>query len=113
MVSHSESARIARDYQTHCAVAPDLIFGWDAAESRRKPNPYPVLETMRRFQLKKQEILVVDDLKPRLDMAKSCHVSFAAAGWSHLIPEIRDYMRRNSDFYFATVDAFREFILAA
>lgn len=113
VVSHSEREQIVRDYQLHCAIMPDLIFGWEQKAERRKPNPYPVLETMKRFQLERDAILVLDDLKPGLVMARSCGVSFAAAGWSHLIPEIGDYMRANADYYFATVDSFREFILSA
>ncbi len=43
---------------------------------------------------------MVDDLKPGLDMAKSCEVDFACAGWSHIVPDIIEYMSKNSDFYF-------------
>jgi phosphoglycolate phosphatase/pyrophosphatase PpaX len=68
---------------------------------------------MKRFNLNTDEILVLDDLKPGLDMARSCNVTFAGAGWSHIIPEIEDYMRRNSDYYFSTVEEFKRLILAA
>jgi phosphoglycolate phosphatase/pyrophosphatase PpaX len=43
-------------------------------------------------------------------MARSCNVEFAAAGWSHAIPEIENYMRSNSDYYFSKVDEFKNFI---
>ena len=66
---------------------------------------------MRRFELNKDEILVVDDLKPGLIMAKSCDIDFAGAGWSHLIPEIKEYMMKSSDYYFTTVEALSKFIL--
>lgn len=112
VVSHSESVQIMRDYIIHCNLTPDLIFGWELEEHQRKPNPYPVIEIMKNFNLSNNEILVLDDLKPGLDMARSCNVSFAAAGWSHIVPEIENYMRKNSDFYFSTVDAFKEFILS-
>jgi phosphoglycolate phosphatase/pyrophosphatase PpaX len=52
----------------------------------------------------------VDDSKPGLMMARSCNVDFAAAGWSHALPRIENYMRMNSDYYFSTVDEFSEFI---
>jgi phosphoglycolate phosphatase/pyrophosphatase PpaX len=68
---------------------------------------------MKRFDLDSQEILVVDDLKPGLDMARSCNIPFVGAGWSHIIPEIKDYMKINSDYYFTTVESFKEFILSA
>lgn len=111
VVSHSESEQIVRDYMLNCNLSPDLIFGWELEEKQRKPSPYPIIEIMRRFNLDNNEILVVDDLKPGLDMARSCNVTFAAAGWSHIIPEIKNYMKANSDYYFSTVDSLKEFIV--
>lgn len=112
VVSHSEKELIARDYMLNCKLEPDLIFGWDVEENKRKPSPYPILEIMRSFNLSNDEILVVDDLKPGLDMARSCNVAFAGAGWSHIVPEIKAYMKINSDFYFSTVDDLREFVFS-
>lgn len=111
VVSHSESQHIIRDYAKHCGFKPDIIFGWELDEHQRKPNSYPIIETMKKFNLSNKEMLVLDDLKPGLDMARSCNVEFAAAGWSHSVPEIEEYMRNNSDYYFSTVDEFKEFIL--
>ena len=112
VVSHSESEQILRDYNIHCGLSPDLIFGWELEEYQRKPNPYPIIEIMKKFNLNSNEMLVIDDLKPGLDMARSCNVKFAAAGWSHIIPEIEDYMRNNSDYYFPTVEILKKFILS-
>lgn len=111
VVSHSERQQILRDYNAHCHVEPDMIFGWELEASMRKPSPYPLKEIMGTFNLKPEEILVVDDLKPGLVMARSCGVDFAGAGWSHTIPEIASYMRKHGDFYFEKVDMFRDFIL--
>ena len=36
---------------------------------------------MRRGGFTREELLMLDDLKPGYDMAKSCGVDFAAAGW--------------------------------
>lgn len=112
VVSHSESSRIKRDYETHCDFCPDLIFGWELEETQRKPNPYPVLEIMKRFGLMETEVLVVDDLKPGLEMAKACNVEFAGVGWSHRIHEIECFMTANANYYFSSIDMFREFILS-
>lgn len=112
VVSHSESEQIVRDYMLNCNLTPDLIFGWELEEQQRKPNPYPIIEIMRRFNLKSNDILVVDDLKPGLDMARSCNTTFAGAGWSHIIPEIKEYMKINSDYYFSTISSFKKFILS-
>ena len=113
VVSHSENEQIKRDYMKNCGIIPDMIFGWDKDEQKRKPSPYPVMEIMKNFKLDNNEILVVDDLKPGLDMARSCSAAFAAAGWSHIhiIPDIRNYMKENSDYYFTTIDEFKKFIL--
>ena len=54
---------------------------------------------------------MLDDLKPGLEMAKSCDVDFAAAGWSHSIPEIKEQMKRESKYYFETVEQFNQFVL--
>lgn len=113
VVSHSESEQIKRDYMLNCNLSPDMIFGWELEEHQRKPSPYPIIEIMKSFDLDSNEMLVVDDLKPGLDMAKSCDVAFAGAGWSHIIPEIKEYMQLNSDYYFTTVEALKEFILSA
>lgn len=86
VVSHSESSHIIRDYTSHCGFEPDLIFGWELDEDKRKPNPYAIVETMKTYDLSNREILVVDDSKPGLMMARSCNVDFAAAGWSHALP---------------------------
>ena len=111
VVSHSESQHIIRDYTKHCGLKPDLIFGWEFDEHQRKPNSYPIIEIMKSFNLSNTEILVLDDSKLGLDMARSCNVEFAAAGWSHSVPGIEKYMRENSDYYFSTIDEFRKFIL--
>lgn len=111
VVSHSESQQILRDYQTKCKLTPELIFGWELAEHQRKPYPYPVREILKCFNLKEDEVLVLDDLKPGLVMARSCGVTFASAGWSHTIPAIKEYMTANSDYYFSTVASLRKFIL--
>lgn len=112
VVSHSESEQIIRDYNLHCNLSPDLIFGWELEEHQRKPSSYPIIQVMERYNLKSDEVLVLDDLKPGLDMARSCNVPFAAAGWSHIIPEIENYMRNNSDYYFSSVEEFRNHIFS-
>ena len=53
---------------------------------------------------------MVDDMKGGYDMAKACGVPFACAGWSHDLPEIRDYMKQNCDIYFETVDDFKKYL---
>jgi phosphoglycolate phosphatase/pyrophosphatase PpaX len=112
VVSHSESLQIVRDYMLNCKLEPDIIFGWELEEYQRKPNPYPIKETIKKFNLQNSDAIVVDDLKPGLDMARSCNIAFAGAGWSQGVPEIREYMEHNSDYYFTTVDDLKRFIFS-
>lgn len=109
--SHSESNQIKRDYIHNCGIIPDKIFGWDLKEEERKPNTFSIKETMRIFNLKEKDILMVDDLKPGLDMAKACNVDFASAGWSHTIPEIIKFMMENSTYYLKEINELRDLII--
>jgi beta-phosphoglucomutase-like phosphatase (HAD superfamily) len=114
VVSHSEAAIIRGHYQAAgdgAAFVPDLVFGWEEPAERRKPSPWPVQEIQRAYGLAPQELLVVDDLKPGVLMAKAAGVPVAAAGWSHDIPEIRAYMERECVAYFRSVAEFREYVL--
>ncbi|MFD2925328.1 HAD family hydrolase [Halobacillus naozhouensis] len=110
VVSHSERSRIERDYAVHCGFSPDAIFGWELKEHQRKPHAYPINQIITQFDLKETDALVLDDLRPGMMMARSCNIDFAAAGWSHRIPDIKEQMKRESDYYFETVQAFKDFI---
>jgi len=111
VVSHSEKERILRDYKIHGAPKPDMVFGWDENPAKRKPSPYPLEEIMKEFKLMPSEMLMVDDLKPGLQMARSAGVDFAAAGWAYEIPKIKDFMETESDYYFETIIEFKDIIL--
>jgi phosphoglycolate phosphatase/pyrophosphatase PpaX len=113
VVSHSEPDIILRHYReagNGCPL-PDLVFGWDAEEERRKPSPWPVLETLRRLNVQPAQALVLDDLKPGVIMARRAGVAAAGAGWAHRIPEIREYMRASCLAFFETVAEFSSFLL--
>lgn len=103
VVSHSFSDKIIRDYIHNDLPMPDVIYGWEEPKDERKPSPVPLQKIMQQFNLKPEEILVVDDLKPGLTMARSAHVPFAAAGWCFDIPENKAYMKEHADYYFDSV----------
>ena len=114
VVSHSETDIITRHYKMATdgsLFLPDLIHGWSTDESKRKPHPFPVWDIMEQYHLDREEILVVDDLKPGVLMAKAAGVAVAAAAWSHQIDEIQCYMKDSCDYYFQQVDEFARFIL--
>ena len=110
VVSHSERNIIIRDYHKNAEFKPDLIFGWDFDENKRKPHPYPVYEILKTFKLKPEEALVIDDLKPAVLMARESGVSVGGAGWAHNIKQIKEYMVRECDFYFSSIKDLSTFL---
>ena len=112
VVSHSCRENIERDYSALFGFQPDLIFGWELPPEHRKPQPWPVLETARRFGLRPDEILVVDDLRPGCDMACAAGAAFAAAGWSHSIPELERELRARSDAYCKSVRELSDYLFS-
>lgn len=110
VVSHSNAQNIRRDYASAGAAEPDLVFGWELGEGKRKPAPYPLQKIMEEFGLKPSDLLVIDDLKPGLEMAEQCRVDFACAGWSHDILKISEYMKQNSAYYFRKVPDLEHFL---
>ena len=110
VVSHSFSDSIRRAYEANGLPMPDRVFGWEYPRELRKPSPWPLFRLMEEFDLRPEEMIVVDDLKPGYDMAQAAGVPFAGAGWANDIPEIESFMRENCDRYFKTVREFREFL---
>ena len=110
VASHSLEKNIRRDYAANDLPQPDLVFGWDLPMEQRKPNPFALEEIMRIYRLGPEELLMIDDLKPGYDMAVRCGVDFAAAGWANDIEEIERFMRRNSRYYFKTVEELDKFL---
>ena len=110
VISHSTAWNIRRDYKANGLPEPDLVFGWEQPPERRKPNPWPLEELMRRLSLRPSELLMIDDLKPGYDMARACGVDFAAVGWANDIPQIERFMRENCRLYFKTVEELSAFL---
>lgn len=82
VVSHSSIVNITRDYETHFGIQPDDIYGWDLPEHQRKPSTYPLEQIMKKYNLKPDDLLVVDDLKPAWVMCHNAGVPIAFAAWS-------------------------------
>lgn len=108
VVSHSFEQHIMDEYKHNNLPMPDRIFGWDQPREERKPAPHPVLAVMKEYGLKPEEVLVIDDLKPGLDMARAAGVPFAAAGWCFDVPQNTRYMQENADFWFSSVEELAE-----
>ena len=110
VVSHSFTENILRDYRENDLPEPDMIFGWESPPEQRKPSVYPLVQIMKAFSMKPEELLVVDDLKPGYDMAKAAGVPFAAAGWANDIESIEQFMRKNCGLYFKKVKSLRDWL---
>jgi len=116
VVSHSDKDLIERDYKTNGffgeeSFLPDMIFGWTTDATKRKPNPWPVITSLELFGIAPKDSIIIDDLKPGVIMGKNAGVDIVAAGWSHNIPEIKQYMKENTIAYFNSVEEFRNFLL--
>lgn len=111
VVSHSSSRNITRDYELHFGILPDAIYGCDLPEDLQKPNPYPLEDIMRRYGLKPEELLVVDDMKLAWRMAHPLCVPIAFAAWGKAdFPEMAQEMRDLCEFTFETTKSLEEFL---
>lgn len=111
VVSHSEADNISRHYAINGkGVKPDIIFGWDYDEAKRKPSVWPVEQIIKRWSFKKEEMLMVDDLKPGLEMSQNAGIKIAGAGWGQHVPEIKAHMSEHCDYYFHEVSDLADFI---
>ncbi len=115
VISHSEKDVIENHYRAarNPPFLPDLVFGWEHDEKRRKPSPWPVQEALRKLGLEPGQALILDDLKPGILMSRATGVPAAAAGWSHQVPEIESYMKTHAVAYFSRVDDLRAFLLTS
>ena len=113
VVSHSNSVTIRRDYKHHFGFEPDLIFGWELGTDKRKPAPWPLEQIMARFDLVPGQLLMVDDLKPGWQMAKTCGVPFAFAGWGCEVESVRSFMKQNADYYLQQVQELEAIVLGS
>ncbi len=110
VISHSFDFNIKRDYEANGLPMPDMIFGWECPPEQRKPSTHALEVIADKYGLKPSEMVVVDDLKPGYDMARAYDVTFVGAGWSNDIPEIREFMKKNSDYYFTKVEELYDFL---
>ena len=108
--SHSVTENIQRDYKKNQLPEPDIIYGWDIPKEMRKPAPGTLFDLMKRYDLRPEEILVVDDLKPGYDMARGAGVDFAAAGWAYDIPEISGFMSKYGDYFLKDVGQLKKIL---
>lgn len=111
VVSHSHIDNILRDYRTHFGIEPDTVYGWELPPKQRKPNSYPLLDIMERYDLRPEEILVVDDMKLACQMAQPLNIEVAYSGWNGLgIAEIDTEMKNLCDYSFESTEKLYNFL---
>lgn len=112
VVSQSSQENILRDYRVHFGFQPDAVYGWDLPPEHRKPSPWAIEQVMKQYGFTPEQLLVVDDMKPAVDMARAAGVKIAFAGWGRLeYPEICAQMNTLCDFTFIDVDSLQHFLL--
>lgn len=114
VISHSPADVIRRHYAEHPladGIRPDVVFGWDDDRARRKPSPWPAHQALEQLGVEAGEALVLDDLRPGVEMARAAGVAVAAAGWGHSVPIVQDYMRRECDYFLPDVASLAELLM--
>ena len=109
--SMAAQENILRDYRTHFGLEPDRIFGWDLPEAYRKPHPWALQQIRAEFGFRPEEILVVDDMKFAVPMARSAGCPIAFAGWGRkAFPQICREMESLCDFSFYSTEELEKFL---
>ncbi len=111
VVSMSTEENILRDYQTHFGFEPNMIFSCELPEQLRKPNTYPLEQIQKQYGIDPEDILVVDDMKFAVEMARNAGCPIAFAGWSRKeFPQIGKEMEYVCDYHFYSIEEFRKFL---
>ena len=110
VVTHSFDSTVRRDYEANSLPQPELVFGWEQPKERRKPSVWPVEETMRRLNLNREDLLMIDDLRPGYEMAKAAGIDFAAARWANDIEQIDGFMLNMCGRIFKSVEELGRFL---
>lgn len=109
--SQSAQINILRDYRAHFGLEPDEIFGWDLEPEHRKPSPYAIRRVMEKYSLSPADILVIDDMKPAVEMARRGGVQIAFAGWGRAeFPQICWEMETLCDHSFYSTESLEKFL---
>lgn len=109
--SLSTSEIIERDFLHHFGFLPDAIYDYDLPSHQRKPNTYALTDLLERFQLKPQDILMVDDMKLGWQMAKAVGADTAFAGWSKTdFPALMEEMQGICDYSFHCAKDLEKFL---
>lgn len=111
VVSMSSEENILRDYRTHFGFEPDLVFGCDLPEELRKPSTYALEQIKQHFGFSSNELLVLDDMKFAVSMARAAGCPIGFAGWSRKdFPAICREMENLCDSSFYSAEDLEKFL---
>lgn len=111
VVSQSAQENIIRDYEAHFGVHPDDIFGWDLEPEHRKPNPWALEQIMEKYHLSPAQLLVIDDMKAAVGMARAVGCPIAFSGWGRKeFSQIYQEMSNCCDYSFDSVENLEKFL---
>lgn len=109
--SMSATENILRDYRTNFNLEPDHIFGWDLPEEYRKPNTYALERICQLYGFSPNDLLMVDDMKFAVSMARNGGVEIVFAGWGRKdYPDICADMEQLCDYAFYSTDELKNFL---
>jgi phosphoglycolate phosphatase/pyrophosphatase PpaX len=106
IVSHSEPDVIRRHYRLQQEVPglePDIILGWTGDKQKNKPSTWPIRHVEEVLGVDRRDMLVVDDLKPGIIMARDAGVDSVGVGWSQRVPELKEDIGRLATYFAETV----------
>lgn len=111
VVSMSSEDIILRDYRHHFDLIPDIIYGCDLPEEHQKPSTWAMEQIRMQYGFSREELLVVDDMKFAVSMARNAGSPIAFAGWGRRdFPANCKEMTALCDYAFFTVESFRDFL---
>ncbi len=111
VASQSAQENILRDYRLHFGIEPDEIYGWDLEPSHRKPNPYAIEQAAKKYGFTRQQMLLIDDMKPAVEMARRGGIKIAFAGWGRKeFPAICQEMEALCDYRFYSTEELEKFL---
>ncbi|MBN2881128.1 HAD family hydrolase [Candidatus Woesearchaeota archaeon] len=113
--SFSLEKNIKRDYEINSKIMPDLIYGWGVGDGKRKPSTWIVDNIAKKYNLKPEEILVVDDSKEGIVMGNNFGCTTIGVDWARQgknnVPEITEFLKKEASIYISNIQDFKDQIL--
>ena len=110
VVSQSAQENIIRDYRAHFGIEPDEVYGWDLEPEHRKPNPWALQQISAKYGFAPGQMLVVDDMKAAVQMARVGGCPIAFAGWGRTeFPAICQERGSLCDYSFSSTEELAKF----